>query len=870
MAGATLQRTSASVADVGSVSGIAWYRPIEAFISGATQLITAGGRVYVATAKGLVVLNAENGAVVCRLDTELPVATPTVDGTSVYVPGFDRTLYKLDSSTCAISWRFTGAGGGFSANPLVTGGLVYLGNRDGTFYALNTSDGSVAWSYATGGPIMQSAAYDNGVLYFASMDMYGYALNASSGGLVWKTPQKLPGEQYSTWWPVVHGSYVVWAASTAYKYTMSPGSNDAGAYGVDFNGFFEEPAATLTAGTMITSDDGSHGWPAGSTVMNTTTSAGPHTLQGWVDTYGDRRVYALVNKSNGVEPFRLPMLESGQNGQGQMHPPISDGTSLYFNGPYSRTTSVIPRARPMAWRQGSSWLKMLGGITFAADEPLILSMADGRVFANLCCDREARGVYNSNVTFWSYGGNMLNNQLPSQGDANPYDPTWAFYDGEDFLQRLGGYYKGNINSRNGVYHNHGMQNPLVPHAFTNASGQRVDRMFTHRSNAIIALGPSATKTPLALVTINTNPPNTGRTMSTAGLQARLETEVQKMVDLYLQNGTNGFLRPAYVNDGGGTSNTTDMPESNVLFKTPGDTLYTLSSAYPYLSSSLKANLLTYLSAYWQKYFVTNKIRTVGWSVGAAREAMVTPPEVAARMTEIVDSTYGQMPPRAFYAAWKYAQLVPNQAATIYTTMRSVLVVPPPAGFLDIVRGPGAYDDFIVGYQGFLNLYDLAGTNPDPALRSTVATQLASLLNTRLTNFSKNHPWEGSVDNPTGIATNNYTRRFNCARNFLYMTPDLGVSMRSSAQSATILAALNEYTYVCPHWFIARDHNTFQEGSAHHIFDSHALFLAKAYVGSQTQAELSKWIDVPWVRGDLYYMQNLIAALQAGGAALAGS
>ena len=95
-----------------------------------------------------------------------------------------------------------------------------------------------------------------------------------------------------------------------------------------------------------------------------------------------------------------------------------------------------------------------------------------------------------------------------------------------------------------------------------------------------------------------------------------------------------------------------------------------------------------------------------------------------------------------------------------------------------------------------------------------------------------------------------------------MTPDLGQAMRSSAQFGTISAALNEYTYVCPHWFMARDHNSFQEASAHHIFDSHALFLAKAYVAAQSQAELSKWLDVPWMLGDLYHIQNLTAALQA--------
>jgi hypothetical protein len=121
-----------------------------------------------------------------------------------------------------------------------------------------------------------------------------------------------------------------------------------------------------------------------------------------------------------------------------------------------------------------------------------------------------------------------------------------------------------------------------------------------------------------------------------------------------------------------------------------------------------------------------------------------------------------------------------------------------------------------------------------------------------------------VDNPNGLSINNYARRFNCTRNFLYMTPALGQAMRSSAQAPAIQAALNEYEYVCPQWFIARDSNTFQEGSAHHIFDSHALFLTKVYAAAQPQAELSKWIDVPWMLGDLYYMQNLAAAIEAGG------
>jgi hypothetical protein len=97
-----------------------------------------------------------------------------------------------------------------------------------------------------------------------------------------------------------------------------------------------------------------------------------------------------------------------------------------------------------------------------------------------------------------------------------------------------------------------------------------------------------------------------------------------------------------------------------------------------------------------------------------------------------------------------------------------------------------------------------------------------------------------------------------------MTPALGQAMRSSAQSSAMVAALNEYQYVCSYWFAARDTNTFQEGSAHHIFDSHSLFLAKAYVAAQTQPELSKWLDVGWMTGDLYHIQNIVAAVEAGG------
>jgi hypothetical protein len=678
----------------------------------------------------------------------------------------------------------------------------------------------------------------------------------------------LPGEQYTTWWPVVHGEYVVWAGATGYRYDQSPGGRDAGASGVDFNAFFGDADPSVTSGTVVNSSDGTHGWPAGSAVMSTVAGINQYTLQGWSDTFPARRVYAIVNRSSGAEPFYLPWLEGGQNNQAQMHPPVSDGTALYFDGPYQK--SSIPRSKIFAWKPGTPWLRMVSNLTYAIDEPLAVSMAGGRILTNLCCDRDARSLSPTSVTYWQYSA-MLRTLLPSQGPANSYDPMWAFYDGQEVLERLGGYYKGTLQTRNGVYHNHGMQNPLVPLVFVNDASQRIERLFTHRSNTIIALGQADTRTYQPIVTINANPPNRGRTLNSTELRARLEHEVGRMVGLYAAQGDRGFLRPAYISDGGVLSNTTIMPEPNNYFRVPADTLYSLSVAYPHLSSGLQSQVRTYLAAYWQRYFASQLVKVIGWNFGTQREAMVYPPEVAGRMAEIGDVAGGQlpMPQRVFYAGWRYAQVVPSQASAIYSTLRPLLIHPAPSN-LDVVMGPAIYNDYIAGYQGFINLYDLAGTNPDPALRAGVANSLASLLNTRLTNFAKEHPWQGDVDNPGGISINNYARRYNCTRNFLYMTPALGQAMRNSAQASTILAALGEYQYLCSYWFAARDSNSFQERSAHHIFDSHALFLTKAFVARESQSELSKWLDVPWMLGDLYYLQNLVAALDAGSSAASGS
>lgn len=181
MVAANPERTSWTSEQVSGEVHVEWYRPIEAYIPQNVQVIANYGLLYISTARGLYVLNAANGDIVWRYDTELPLGnSPTVADNVVYVGGYDHKIHALDAHTGAHLWAFDEAQDGYSTNPLVVNGMVIAGNRDGFMYAIgaqgNPNQGKLIWKYQTGGPIDISAAYNNGIIYFASNDNYAYAL----------------------------------------------------------------------------------------------------------------------------------------------------------------------------------------------------------------------------------------------------------------------------------------------------------------------------------------------------------------------------------------------------------------------------------------------------------------------------------------------------------------------------------------------------------------------------------------------------------------------------------------------------------------------------------------------------------------------
>ncbi|NJN54722.1 MAG: PQQ-binding-like beta-propeller repeat protein [Anaerolineae bacterium] len=335
------QRTSYTPAQVSGPVNLLWYRPIEAYIPQNVQIIAEYGNLYVSTSKGLVVLNATNGELAWRYDTELPLGnSPTVVNNVVYVGGYDRKLHALNAQTGQHLWSFDGAKAGYATNPLVVDGKVYVGNRDGTMYAIgahgSAQQGQLIWEYETDGPILLTAAFNNNTVYFASNDMFAYALNANTGALVWKS-DKLPGAQYQSYWPVIHNGTVIFSAAHGYREDRAPGTRSVphpsgGIFGtyrqMQLSDIFPEGAQTFD--DPAPPQSWAHGFPA----------VDGHRITEYLennpqpDTYKHkpwRRVFVSLNQSNGQEftfdsdqdgfPEYIPAAYWG-TGSGNRYPPV--------------------------------------------------------------------------------------------------------------------------------------------------------------------------------------------------------------------------------------------------------------------------------------------------------------------------------------------------------------------------------------------------------------------------------------------------------------------------------------------------------------------------------------------------------------------
>ncbi len=824
MAGANPQRTSWVSEEVRGQLRPQWFRPIEPYIAPNVQIIAANEMLYVSTARGLYVLDADSGTEKWVFPTELPLGnSPTIADNVAYVGGHDKHLYALDAITGDLLWSFV-ADSGFDTNPLVMNGLVYAGNRDGYMYAIHAAGtsgaGTLAWKYKTDGPIHFSAAYLNNTIYFASDDAYAYALNAQTGALVWKSAKLPTGDGFHTWWPVVQGNMIIFSGSFAYR----P---------------FAPPQTDWSWEALTKSDP-----PLFDSACNISMSAPLSAVQAdgsvdfsqalkYLEDRPWRRLYYVLNRTSGQEltydtnhngiPEYAPLLNTGTN-SGTRYPPLigPDGAIYTFNH-YTCNYGQVA-----SWQPGSTSIKLLTSRSIAVDEPLGYSAGGNLIYWTHCCDRSA-GAFDINTTDeWTYFDYNLADLIPGYN---------ALYEGTT-MDNLTAVYGG----WNGVYGLHGNQNPPIPYR---------GKVYMHRSNSIIAFSPQGGARALPVWhTVEHHDPAPAVDMNV--LKQRLATEIQKMIQA-------GHLRPGLaVLSIAGNARSRVGDNLADYWSNPADTILVLTLAYPYLSASLQQSLQTYLQNEFTHYSPCEYTH-IGWATGAARETYILPPEITddlanhpASMWSTFDFVGWTGPdwkwtPQTFYALWKYAQTFGN-AQTIFNTCKDLLWTPPSDAIL--AEYPFAHNAWIAGYTGYLELQKLAGQTEDADKRAT----LNRLLALRASNFSKDNPW-----GPDGY---NDGQTLSVARNFMFMTPELGGYLRAHALQK-IQAAFNEYKTVAPYWFVTRFEATYDEGVTQPIYDYSAMFAAKAMIFQDSREELARYLDVPaFARGDLAYIYNLILTIQA--------
>ncbi len=818
MAGANPQRTSWVPEDVGGVRYLEWYKPFAAMIAHKVQVVAVDGLLYISTTRGLYALDAANGDEVWVYPTELPLGhSPTVVNGVAYVGCFDRRIHAIDAATGAGVWTSAIAGGGFDTNPLVVRGKVIAGNRDGILYCFDASTGATLWTHETDSkqPICFSCAYKDGVVYFAANDMHAYAVNITTGARVWKSA-KLPGAAFYSWWPVIHGDYVVFTGSSNYRESSTP-STSGGLHQLEDTDIFGSPADESGHGGAVVSSS-----PLVLDFSQESDPEGNGPITEYLRTKPWRRTYFLLRRSNGTEV----MYDFNNDGQmeyaphaymgthsGSRTPPVvgNDGYEYILTGGVL-ASPYISRGGICRWALDSSQVRVFSNL--AHDEPTILSGGGNQIH-----------YYHGEWRDGTQGSVNI-----ATGQTNQY--YWYIW---NVVPDLMDYLRCRPNDMYGI---HGDQNPGISYN---------GKVYNQRWGYVMCWSSSNTKTKLSTVAIQT-PGASAPSPTVQTLQTRLAEEVQKMIDA-------GHLRSGWLNRGLAANGLEQHVSDHFddYFSWPGETIWVLCRALPYLPTEMQQAAGDYIASEFSSY-PPDVYAHIGWQ-GAAREAEDIPPEY--NLSSYGPSTYASQrvqgvvynfPPHANYALYQYAKVFGN-AGQLVSRLRSLS----PPSDATLIEYPWAHNAYIAGYAGIVGLKRLAGQS-DPAAEA----ELNRLLQLRATNFTVD--WRPAP--PPGTLTLDWDGELAIMRNFMFMTPELADYLRTHILS-TVQTAWSEYDTVNPFWFIGRACEGISENVICPLWDCHVLFQAKAQILQESYEELVKYLDVPaYWRGDLYYIDNLCAALEA--------
>lgn len=835
-----------------------WY---EAPMASRAQPVIANGRLFIGDMNGILnARDASTGAPLWKFASEGPIRhSAGVQGDTVVFSSHDGYTYGIEAGSGTQKWKTQT--GPSSTAPLMnpSEGRAYVASSNGILTALEVGSGEKIWEYDSGAPILTSPALsiDRRTVYIGNEAIWAIAVDAGSGEERWRT--RLEGQSLADRYPVVSADAVMYRSQPVYY----------------FHHLLMDGDEVMDRAGSIAND-----WEADWSKVR------PHILE-YLGENPSKQTFFILDPATGTPKGIAPVLYTyGHNDIPNV--PVVAGADVYVTYRARRgiqtdsgTVHVTTKYDAELGQMNTTTLDIVGlrsnkplkgapEFRMTSDEPAMLSMGGSILWVDNW--ERLGGINVATGSLVEMGA--VSNEWPEctadcgPGTGNPYFPlsgTGAAYPFPSPRVTEGAQRGGVVIANNmlywrvieaglaGISQRSGTSCP-APYVWEAEPGPTetlTDNTPAPDPESVLALNDYVT---LDLTAPVSNPP--------ADLVNRLRGEVQEILS------ANDHLTPFYLERGFSdpvvwpynTANPcTPKPclptinyrsYGNVYWHDPGELLYTMALAYPYLSSEMQAEAREYMGAAMNRYpplknlpykdsqkdWLADGIQRENFEVPFRHNLNTWPPPAAH-----ISSLYALWLWSKNTGEWTYAQQNWNDVKALFEARR---------GNMDY------YSD-IAGAIGYARMADHFGYSSEynQGLQAAVGA-----MNTGLNFETFKQRAEEQYRDPRGKATGWSVPVF------YGMTPEVGLYLReqTGGQAANYLDSKIRGDGL-RWWYLTRAGLHAEIGETSYLAPTTAWshFLAQAYVKGETQATLRGWLDRPWGKGDLYSIQKIVAAIQAG-------
>lgn len=742
----------------------------------------------------------------------------------VFFGSTDHYVYALRASDGAFIWKFE-TGNTVKTAPVLAEGRVFIGSSDGYFYALNQTDGSLAWSkpYFVGAPVYDTAAYNDGRVFFGGMDSIGYALNSNDGSLAWK--QVIPGQGFRDRWTVAGNGKVFFTP-------MLLGSH----------------SNALEDGTILFSES------ADPVIYNQPWSVQRQAILSHLASHPYQQPLFVLDQSSGQIAFTPPVLYASGGSQSPHSQPV-----LLPNG----NANVIYRrsfGEPARWGSTTNDALYIGELNLVTgDIDPIDTCVPGSGGWNNCgnfksaiiSDESAALVRSGDVIYIDNSRGIMGLDLIHQATLPlvTFDPVSG-----------GPYYNPPISILKSIdYERVESEVTSDGNDFKRPTPIVGNILYILYYNILVAVRgtlanyqeiPSAppvtpSSSPLFKVTSNKDNSSGAGLMEFITLREELENQVQEWMDL-------GHLAPTcyYIGIGG---------KPLIFYTTPVEMLYTLSAAYPYLSFTLRNQVKQYLDSEIMihpphiqgHYFPSSGL--IGDLVGTSREYYAVNEQQPFNFGPGAD-----VHPVVLYAVWLFSNNTNDwsYAHSSYDEFKSIYIN---------LRSTGEITSYpeLSGVIGFSRIAQHLGQNSD-------YNDAINFINDHIGEASDFNQYLETAQMRFPEAPHSFTTPiFFFARSGInpaistHFDRDIGYFLADHAVPA-VIEYTNQINQRVPLWWLTA--GAFSQGENAYTPPeiSWTNFMLHAYVLEESADQLLSYLDAPIRKGDLYYIQKLIAIIEASG------